>query len=334
MHNNEKNERSKMIFKIRGWGLKPRVLRKITQISALLTIILIPVLETYKRLLIHLPDFAVGSLLTNLNEFSHLDPIIKGGYLSWLLIGIDRLFGLLGSSIYAIIRTLDQFKGYFWSVTFGGLTIFDPLAILQFAIHAHPFSLNFLLALFIPLLIALIFGRVFCSWICPINTLLEVLRLVHKKLKLSYLDYNLVTFSLLRYLLLGGGVVATLAGIVVFPYILPYAVLGRVFYYLTAHTVLWSGMTFILLILILDVFIQKGVWCNYLCPTGGLLNILGRKRLIRIRRNEGKCIKECHVCQATCPWNSNPKFEQITNCSSCYQCVERCPGKALKISCK
>lgn len=334
MQNKEKNRQSKSMFSIKWHGLNPLLLRRVTQISALLSIILIPVLEVYRRLLIHLPDFAVGSLIANLNEFDSLDPLLKGGYLSWLLIGIDSLFGFFGSNIYEIIRLLDQFKGYFWSVTLGGLTIFDPLAALQFIFYAHPFRLSFFFALFIPVFLAWIFGRVFCSWICPINTLLEVLRLVHLKLKLPYLNYDLVTFSLLRYILLGSGVVATLAGIIVFPYILPYAVLGRVFYYMTISTVLLTGVFSITLILLLDTFVQRGVWCNYLCPTGGLLNLLGWKRLIRLRRDEGKCIKECHACRSICQWKANPKCEQIMNCTNCYRCVEKCPSKALKIGVK
>ncbi|MCB8814945.1 4Fe-4S binding protein [Desulfosporosinus shakirovi] len=306
-------------------------LRRILQVGSLLLICLIPVIESYKRLVYHLPRNSIGKLYSVSEELSYLDSSLKGGYLESVMIALDAFLGSIFENINALNRLIEGFSGYFWSITIGGFTVIDPLAVIQVSRQSYATSLDFWSSILLPIVIVLIFGRVFCSWICPFNTLQELTRFVLRKLKIPMIKKSLLTDSYLRFLVLGTGIVLTLLGIAVFPHFLPYVQLGRFFYYLTIGSIYWTGLIFIVAILIVDGLLQKGFWCNYLCPTGALLSLLGRKRKVCVRRNKETCIGSCSLCEKVCVWDSHPKLDEFSNCSNCHLCIDKCPSKALKI---
>ncbi len=311
--------------------MKLQSIRSKVQVIALTMVILIPVLESYKRLYRYLPPDTIGSLWRIYGSFADYAPeYLKGGYLSWLVVLIDALLGNLGGKTQFMQSFLSEFSGSYWSVTIAGLTFLDPLAFLQVILARQPVTWIFAFSALIPVILAMLLGRVFCSWLCPINTIFEVTRtILWKKYHRKALQLKLLTYPRLRYLLLGAGLLLTLAGVMVFPYILPYVLLGRFIYYLTTGTVFWIGLGFLISILLIDAFLQKGFWCNYLCPSGALLTLLGKKRLLSIKHNQELCNEHCSLCRNQCSWNANPKEEQFDNCTNCGLCVEKCPRKAL-----
>lgn len=307
--------------------------RKLTQIGALALVVLIPVIESYRRLLTYIPVEYIGSFWRYAGEYADAT-FITGGYLSQLVIGVDAVFGNMFRSARIMVGLTGLFNSYYWSATIGGLTFFDPLSILQFIRYYHPLTLTFALAVLIPLALAAVCGPVYCSWVCPVNTLMEFSRFLQRKLKGRPLMSNLIVDQHWRYLLLALGIVLTGFGFVVFPYILPYTVLGRFFFYLTLGIVSWYGLIFIGAIIAIDLVIQRGFWCNYLCPTGATLGLLGKKRLLKIRRDPDICLEKCSACQRVCAWQANPKLEDIHSCTNCHACVGKCPTKALLIELK
>ncbi|AFM02353.1 hypothetical protein Desde_4092 [Desulfitobacterium dehalogenans ATCC 51507] len=312
-----------------GFEMPVQKLRRLTQFGSLLLIFLIPIFESYKRLLYYIPKSSIGNLYKE--GFSSLDSSLKGGYLEQVVLIIDKLFGLIVDNTYTVSRFLDGFSGFFWSITIGDFTFIDPLAFIQMPIIDYSFDLDFLISITLPIAIALVLGRVFCSWICPYNTLQEFIRFAARTLGIKGISKQVIADPYLRYTILGIGFVLTVLGSAVFPYILPYVQLGRFFYYLTFGSVFWTGLIVVMVLLFLDSFMQKGVWCNYLCPTGALLGLLGRKKLIRVRRDKTKCMASCILCEKVCVWKSHPKLDDMLNCTHCHLCVDKCPSKALKI---
>lgn len=320
--------------------MKIQRLRKLIQVGALLLLFLIPILQSYKSFLVLTPNFEMGSLWEHAQEFKHLNPEINGGFLSNPVIALDFLVGTITSNLFVVTRLLDGFNGYYWSITVGGIPVIDPLAGLQNFRIDPILSVSWMVAFIIPIIIALLVGRIFCSWICPINTCQEMCRYATKKV-VERLPHKTLIQGNYRRMLLFGGILITFSGIIVFPFILPYAVLGRLISNLSMGVVLWHGIVFITLVLVADSFLEKGIWCNKLCPTGALLDLISRRRLFGIKYDADRCLNSnttdsscytCSVCTKVCSWESDPKQGTNHNCTNCHQCIDKCPQKALKIS--
>lgn len=309
--------------------MKLQNLRRTSQIFSLILVVLIPILSSYRILLTYFPPEHIGELLSNLNDYSNITLVTKGGFLYPLVVGLDSTLGNFFRTFGTLMWFSDLFGSYYWSIKFLGLYFFDPLSLFQFLYSYHPLTVSFFVAILTPILLAVIFGRIFCSWICPINTIMEFNRYLLKKLKIKPRKMVLISNHYIRFIVLIIGIALTSAGIVIFPYILPYSMLGRLIAYLALGTIFWFGIIYLLSILIMDAFIQKGLWCNYLCPTGALLNILGRIKIVRPKRNELLCKTDCLLCSKVCSWNANPKNNDLKNCTNCHLCSERCPSKAI-----
>ncbi|MCP4399094.1 MAG: 4Fe-4S binding protein, partial [bacterium] len=65
--------------------------------------------------------------------------------------------------------------GTLYSFSIGELDVVDPLMALQTILLTKTVYLPLLFAVLVPLGLTLIFGRVFCSWICPKNTFSDCL---------------------------------------------------------------------------------------------------------------------------------------------------------------
>jgi len=278
--------------------VKPLTYRRITQIGALLFIFMTPLIAIYKR-----------QVIQTLIDYTE---------------GLSKLG-------YNFLNLAEGFSGFYWAITFGGYTFLDPLAALQVILDYHPLNLSFFFAVSLPILLALLFGRVFCSWLCPVNTIREATNWLADIIGFKKDKPQLITNSNLRYVILLSGIAVTFLGFPIFNYILPYAVLGRALQYLSIAIVFWQGIMFFLLIILLDGIWQRGLWCNYLCPTSALLSAFAKKSLFRLKRDENTCLNSCNICQRNCQWNAEPKLEKIQNCTNCFVCVEKCPNMSLSI---
>lgn len=304
--------------------------RLVVRVVSLLVLIMTPILTLYRTTLNYVPRDYIGHLSQYAGHLSEVIPLDKtGGYLSWLLISLDWVVGISGISISSIRSFLSNINGSFWSITISGITITDPLALMQSLASGQPISLPFAIAAVIPIILALIFGRFFCSWICPVSTVNDFIRLIIGKLKLPYIKKPFITNQHLNFYLLIAGLVMPFLGLIVFPYIIPYVLMGRFFYSLALGRVLWEALIFLLLLMTIDALIQRGFWCNYLCPSGFLLALLGKRRLVNIKYNDTLCRKGCSHCKHSCSWQADPRVKYSLNCTNCGECIERCPSGAL-----
>ena len=79
--------------------------------------------------------------------------------------------------------------------------------------------------------------------------------------------------------------------------------------------------------LMLLSLVFRGFWCRYLCPLGGIMNIMGLLSPHKIKRNSESCIN-CKKCSEVCP--SFIKVDSLKmvvsdECSSCMKCIDICP---------
>ncbi len=191
------------------------------------------------------------------------------------------------------------------------------------------------------LLSAFLFKKGFCSWVCPVGFVSELLGDISDKIfkrrivPPKWLDYFLRS---IKYILL-----------VLFLYMILYQMSSdsiRSFIY-TEYNIMsdilmlqfFTDITTLSLTVITFLFILslviRGFWCRYFCPYGALLGFLGLFSPTRIIRNEKSCI-DCSTCANVCPsFIKVDKVKQVVSdeCTACMACVDSCPvNKTLEIS--
>jgi ferredoxin-type protein NapH len=228
---------------------------------------------------------------------------------------------------------VEQTHGTIWSARLLGVSLSDPLAGAEAIISSRSFYKPMLWSLLIPVAVTVLLGRVFCGWICPMNTLLEVVDKCRRLLRIAEIRERDVKFSLTnKYLILAA--VLGLVGVTGVPFIAliyPPAVLSREMHLFVFGSTVGSGVYVILAICAVELFVSKRWWCRYICPGGALYSLLGRFRVVRVVRNESNCV-QCGECVRVCQFDLRPMLVQVTGmeCTNCGSCVRACNDDALR----
>jgi polyferredoxin len=183
-------------------------------------------------------------------------------------------------------------------------------------------------------LMSFILGKSFCSWVCPVGFVSDLIgefgeKIFRRNLKLPrWADYPLRS---LKYLLLLFFVttilsmsVPQLAAFLDSDYnIIADMKLFDFFRFLSPFSIV------VLTILVLLSIPIKNFWCRYLCPYGALLGLTGLLSVLKIKRTAQTCI-DCSLCDEACPSSitvSKARYVISDECTSCMQCVDACPVK-------
>ncbi len=231
----------------------------------------------------------------------------------------------------------DQFNGGYWSITLFGVTISDPLALLGHALAGLTIHWPLLVGALMPIIIAVLMGRVFCGWICPVNTILELNAKFRRWLERKLIHIRLPTALAplqSRYLvLLAGIIISTIAGVGIFGFILPYVGLVRDWHLVVYGGAFGFGVLFMVVLMAIELVAAPRLWCRSLCPTGLVLGLLGRKRLFGIKPHPSRdCLQGCHLCAKVCPVGVDPINQLKTEeCMMCNACVTQCPSDVITL---
>ena len=214
--------------------------------------------------------------------------------------------------------------------------------------------------LLILLVISLLFGRIYCSVLCPLGTLqdinIRIARLFKSKKRKNF-GYR-KPHTVLRYGLLAVVAVCFLVGLTL-PLLLlePYSNFGRIasllcrpivfvinnvastlaperIYYqsyvpLAWGSYLWPALFFLALVW-LSTF-RGRLFCNTLCPTGSLLGILSKYAAFRPMVDANKC-NHCGLCSLKCKAECIDGKEgrvDHSRCVMCFNCMTACKKDAL-----
>jgi ferredoxin-type protein NapH len=224
-----------------------------------------------------------------------------------------------------------QVIGTYYSLTIGGLEIVDPALAVQVFLISDTVSLPLLTAIIVPVLIALVAGKVFCSWVCPYNLFAEYLDHLRKRLRLSpalirstnpnkytaWLPYGMILFIMV---VTGIPLIVFLS----FPGILSGQVADFVY-----HGVVGVELALLGMILFLDVVLASRGWCRFLCPVGVTLSLFHTQKSLRVVHDPRLCVGCTGVksgpCQVVCPLRLSPRQAGIyPTCYNCFECVATC----------
>jgi ferredoxin-type protein NapH len=234
-----------------------------------------------------------------------------------------------------------------------------PLGVLETMLGSKSFMLHPFLLLLITVILTLVLGKFFCSWVCPMSYLRSFFS-THKKgqegedaeeLPSLGLDSSVSTRSLApsggerdgfhldsRHVVLGGALLSSLLfGFPVFCLICPvglsFATLIGLWRLFQFNDTSWGLIAFPL-ILLTEVLLLRN-WCKTFCPLGALLSLLSSgNRLFRPSVKRERCLRDkgidCTICTAVCPEQVDPHSSSIPECSRCGRCSDSCPGKAIR----
>ena len=226
---------------------------------------------------------------------------------------------------------LDTYKGTIWSMRLGDLDLTDPLAAAEVIATSKTIYVPMLATILIPVVVTLVLGRVFCSWICPAGLLFELTGKLRKLLRFAEVPPAEVRFSPAnKYIFLGVGlVVSAIVGLPIFALVYPPAVLSRIAHAWIFGTSMAGMLILIGLIIGFELFISPRWWCRTVCPGGALYALLGWPRLLRVKLIADRCTG-CRECEPVCEPGLNPVLESSgIECDNCGVCIRHCSDKAL-----
>jgi len=246
------------------------------------------------------------------------------------------------------------------SVVFLRLQLF-PSFLRLLAVAFSVASMGFVLVL----LLTFLFGRVYCSSICPLGTLQDIIinlsRRFRKRSKSRFV-FNPRKKQVFRYSVLAATIVFWLFGSLFLVNLLdPFSNFGKISVTLIQPVFSRINNWFAFLLQGMDIFavspmlpqslpvnvvlvstaifatifimsIMRGrFFCNTLCPAGSILSLISGKSVYRIAFNSQSCTlcRKCEfACKAECI-DSKRKIVDHARCVSCFNCFSSCSNNGL-----
>lgn len=212
------------------------------------------------------------------------------------------------------------------------------------------------------ILLTLVFGRIYCSVICPLGVMQDIFAWLGKKARRnryayspakSWLRYGMLVLFVLS-LALGSGVLARLVA--------PYSAYGRIAgsllapvwqvvnnwlaylaermdSYMFYETDVWLKGTLILgvavaTLLLLAILAWRGgrTYCNTVCPVGTVLGFFARFSWFRPVIDTSKCV-DCGLCAKNCKASCidlSGHTVDYSRCVACMDCIGKCRKGAIR----
>jgi len=209
---------------------------------------------------------------------------------------------------------------------FGGVVSLYQFATTGTFVHKiHESSIILMIIVFV---LAILFGPVFCGWVCPLGSIQEWFGKLGKRyFKKKYnhiIPHKLDRYlRYLRYIMLGWVLYMTAtSGKLFFGDIDPYYAL---FNFWTGEVAI-GGLAILGIALLASLFVERP-WCKYACPYGAVLGITNLFRVFSIRRSAPDCV-DCKVCTRECPMNIDVHELGIVRDHQCISCLE-CTSEAI-----
>ncbi|MCL3781632.1 quinol dehydrogenase ferredoxin subunit NapH [Prolixibacteraceae bacterium JC049] len=209
----------------------------------------------------------------------------------------------------------------------------DPFAVLQMLAAGFTITSEILIGSIIILaLYWLLGGRIFCSWICPLNLVTDTALWLRRKLGITT-DRIYMPRNSRYYILAMAIILSAIIGYAAFESISPISIWFRMLIFGTG-----GGWAIVLAIFLLDISVKRNGWCGHICPLGAFYGVIGRWSLMKVKYKHDNCT-QCMDCFKVCPEpqvlhivTKHNGIIQSGECTNCGRCIEVCNDKALRFS--
>ena len=216
------------------------------------------------------------------------------------------------------------------SLVLNTLPLTDPFVFLQSVFAGHVAETTAISgALIVLVFYMLVGGRVYCSWVCPVNIITDTAHWLRERLGIS--GASRLSRNTRYWLLAASLVLALTTGTIVWETVNPVSMVHR-------GLIFGMGMAWFVIaaVFILDFIVSRRGWCGHLCPVGAFYSMLGTHSLIRIRADARDQCDDCMDCFIVCPEQQviRPALKGAdkgigpvitsANCTNCGRCIDVC----------
>ncbi len=213
------------------------------------------------------------------------------------------------------------------------------------------------------LLLTILFGRVYCSVLCPLGIFQDFVSWLSGKTKKKRKYKHHPAWTIVRYSLLAIVMLPLLSGSITLVTLLdPYSLFGRIattlfkpvvvvinnifaagfaqadiynwlyrYDLVPVHPAILVITTIFLIGIVLAAFYRGRLYCNTVCPVGTFLGFLSKFSIFKIALDQNHCTKcgRCaRICKAECIEVKTQKID-YSRCVACYNCLTVCTDHAM-----
>jgi len=258
-----------------------------------------------------------------------------------------KVKGWITANKWLLLRRLSQFSILFlfllgpwfniWvvkgnlnsSLTLNTVPLTDPYVLLQSLFSRHvPETIAITGAVIVLLFYLLAGGRVYCSWVCPVNIVTDTAQWLRDHFKIS--GASTLSRKSRYWILIATLLLSFITGSIAWEMINPVSMLHR-------GLIFGMGLAWLIVfaVFILDFLVTRRAWCGHLCPVGAFYSLLGTHSMIRVRADARERCDDCMDCFMVCPEQQviRPALKAIdnigpvitsANCTNCGRCIDVC----------
>ena len=215
------------------------------------------------------------------------------------------------------------------SLTLDVLPLTDPFLLAQVLVTRHwPETAALLGGAIVIAFYALVGGRMFCSWVCPVNMVTDGASWLRRRWGITS---GRAPKRELRTWILGAVLVASaVTGLTVWEWVNPVSMTHRAIIF--GGVVAWGAVAAVFLF---DLLVAPRGWCGHVCPMGAAYKLIGKGSLLRVSAQHSSKCNDCADCFAVCP---EPHIIPIplkgkggalpviktAECTNCGRCIDVC----------
>jgi len=226
----------------------------------------------------------------------------------------------------------------------------DPLVAIGTILTTHTLYWPLLWAL-ATVILTIIFGRFFCSWVCPFGALHHFVGFLgnrgkklsqkvqlNKYRKPQCIKYLVLIFFLFMAAFPSIGVTLQTGLLDPIPLVtrsfnlLLLPIVDRTANLVSVAGRFYEGAWLILAIFFAAVFLNLAIprfYCRFICPLGALFAIISRFAIWRIGKNVSECTN-CKLCERSCEGGCEPAGNiRISECVLCFNCRQDCKDEVI-----
>ncbi len=254
----------------------------------------------------------------------------------WLLLRRLSQFAVLALFLLGPLAGIWIVKGNLASsLTLDMLPLSDPYLVLQGLAAGHLMAASALTgAAIMAAFYALAGGRVYCSWVCPVNVVTDTAAWLRRKLGLRS---EIALPRATRLWLLGATLaLAAVTGSIAWEWVNPVSMLHRGLIF--GFGLAWA---MVLAVFVLDLLVAARAWCGHLCPMGAFYALLGSGALLRVSARARVRCDDCLDCYRACPEpqvitpalkGQGSPIIRAAACTNCGRCIDVCSTDVFRFA--